>query len=173
LHWTKEKRWCYLKKTKLHDWWISDVPICHAPGLSSKSFFWHLTLILIYFFVTERCTSLLSGSAFHSWISALCVIAVILITVACIAYPSAIIHLDPRVRWTDRADRAYAALICLVCSCVAIQVATAMTCRSAEIIFDLRYTSMIVVQVSGLVACVIFAYHLGASFGAEMPSRTL
>ena len=88
-------------------------------------------------------------------------------------YLSAIVDFPLVIEWTERARRFLASLICLVLSCIFVQMATALACRSAEMIFDFRYASMIVIQLSGFVGCIIFAYNVGATFAPIISQQNL
>jgi hypothetical protein len=59
----------------------------------------------------------------------------------------------------------FLALILMVVGCVFHQLASAMTCRPVKMLYDFRYTSMLVVQLMGFASSVLFAYILGAASG--------
>ena len=61
---------------------------------------------------------------------------------------------------------------CLIASSLFNQLASAFACRSVEVLEDVRFVSMILVQIGGFFVCVIFAYVLGAK-SVLLSSRSL
>jgi hypothetical protein len=57
-------------------------------------------------------------------------------------------------------------LIFFVGSSICNQVVSATACRPIEIIYDLRYISMIMVQLIGFFTCLLFAFFLGIKFAS-------
>ncbi|CAF3665442.1 unnamed protein product [Rotaria socialis] len=57
-------------------------------------------------------------------------------------------------------------LIYLVGSSICHQLASALACRPMEILYDLRYISMLIMQISGFFICLSFAFLLGVKFAS-------
>jgi hypothetical protein len=62
-------------------------------------------------------------------------------------------------------------LLCLIGSCVSIQIVSALTCRPFEILFDLRFISILTTQLLGFIGCLLFAYKFGSMFGIKIPEN--
>jgi hypothetical protein len=60
-------------------------------------------------------------------------------------------------------------LIFMVGSSMCHQFATALACRPIEILYDLRYTSMLIIQITGFFICLLFAFFLGVKYAAIKP----
>jgi hypothetical protein len=64
-------------------------------------------------------------------------------------------------------------LIFVAVSCISIQISSAMICRPMEIIFDLRFLSVLIVQVIGFIGCLLFAVKLGTTHAMEIRIQIL
>lgn len=84
--------------------------------------------------------------------------------------PSSREHLENPYKWFCWCRKI---LIYLVCSSILHQLASALACRPMEILFDLRYTSMLFVQMGGFFICLFFAFFLGVKFAAIKPVHRL
>jgi uncharacterized membrane protein YeaQ/YmgE (transglycosylase-associated protein family) len=62
-------------------------------------------------------------------------------------------------------------LLCLIGSCVCIQIISALTCRPFEILFDLRFISIFTTQLLGFIGCLLFAYEFGSTFPIKIPKN--
>ena len=49
-------------------------------------------------------------------------------------------------------------------SCIFNQLASAFACRSITILFNFRFTSMLIVQILGFMICLLFAFLLGIKY---------
>jgi predicted permease len=56
--------------------------------------------------------------------------------------------------------------IVFVISIICNQLASAFVCRSIDILYDIRFTSMIIVQIIGLLICLLFAFLLGIKYAS-------
>ncbi|CAF0903308.1 unnamed protein product [Rotaria sordida] len=67
---------------------------------------------------------------------------------------------------------AFVAHICLyifiglVISILCNQLVSAFACRSIDILYDIRFTSIIIVQIVGFIVCLIFAFLLGIKYAS-------
>lgn len=57
-------------------------------------------------------------------------------------------------------------LICLVGASICNQLTNALACRSIDIFHDIRYTSMLIVQITGFFVCLLFAFFLGIKYAS-------
>ena len=57
-------------------------------------------------------------------------------------------------------------LICLVIGSICNQLVNALSCRAIEIVYDIRYASMLVVQIFGFFICLLFAFFLGVKYAS-------
>ncbi len=57
-------------------------------------------------------------------------------------------------------------LIYLVGSSICNQLASILTCRSIEILYDIRYISMFILQIIGFFICLSFAFFLGVKYAS-------
>jgi hypothetical protein len=64
-------------------------------------------------------------------------------------------------------------LIYLVGGFICHQLATALACRPIEILYDLRYVSMLIMQITGFFICLSFAFFLGVKFASIKPIHRL
>ena len=64
-------------------------------------------------------------------------------------------------------------LIYLVGWSICHQVATALACRPMEILYDFRYISMLIMQITGFFICLSFAFFLGVKFASIKPVHRL
>ncbi|CAF2150444.1 unnamed protein product [Rotaria magnacalcarata] len=64
-------------------------------------------------------------------------------------------------------------LILLVGSSLFHQLSTALACRPMDILYDFRYTSMLIVQITGFFICLLFAFFLGVKFASIKPVHSL
>ncbi|CAM4843298.1 unnamed protein product [Rotaria magnacalcarata] len=64
-------------------------------------------------------------------------------------------------------------LIYLICSSIFNQLASAAACRPIEILYDLRYQSMIIVQLVGFFICLLFSFFLGIKFASVKSKHRL
>ena len=55
-------------------------------------------------------------------------------------------------------------LICLALSCLCNQLVSAFACRPIDILYSIRFTSMIIVQAVGFFVCLVFAFLLGIKY---------
>jgi hypothetical protein len=60
-------------------------------------------------------------------------------------------------------------LIYLVAAAICNQLASTVVCRPIEILYNLRYTSMLLVQMTGFFTCLLFAFFLGVKFASIEP----
>jgi len=56
--------------------------------------------------------------------------------------------------------------ICLVISSICNQLASVLGCRPIEILYDIRYISMIIVQIIGFFISLLFAFFLGVKYAS-------
>ncbi|CAF0839880.1 unnamed protein product [Rotaria sordida] len=54
----------------------------------------------------------------------------------------------------------------LVISILCNQLVSAFACRSIDILYDIRFTSIIIVQIVGFIVCLIFAFLLGIKYAS-------
>ncbi len=83
----------------------------------------------------------------------------------------AILRFRGRFRVIDQFELVLILLLCLAGSCVCIQIASVLTCRPFEILFDLRFISMLTAQLLGFIGCLLFAYKLGSTFPIKIPKN--
>ena len=57
-------------------------------------------------------------------------------------------------------------VICLVCSSICNQLVNALSCRPIEIAYDIRYLSMLIVQILGFFICLLFSFFLGVKYAS-------
>jgi hypothetical protein len=57
-------------------------------------------------------------------------------------------------------------LICLAGSSICSQLVNALACRPIGTLYDIRYTSMLIVQIYGFVVCLLFAFFLGIKYAS-------
>ena len=55
-------------------------------------------------------------------------------------------------------------LFCSIVSHISMQFSSAFTCRPIEVLYDVRFISILIVQLSSYVGCLLFAYKLGYIF---------
>ena len=55
-------------------------------------------------------------------------------------------------------------LCVLALTTICNQLASGLACRSIDILYDFRFTSMIIVQIVGFVICLLFAFLLGIKY---------
>ena len=51
------------------------------------------------------------------------------------------------------------------------QLLTAVACRPVAILYDLRYNSMLIIQIIGFFICLLFAFFLGVKFASIKPAH--
>lgn len=56
--------------------------------------------------------------------------------------------------------------VCLVSASICHQLASVLGCRPIDIIYDIRYTSMFIVQIIGFFICLLFAFFLGVKYAS-------
>jgi hypothetical protein len=56
--------------------------------------------------------------------------------------------------------------ICLVCTSICHQLVNALSCRPIDILYNIRYLSMLVVQIVGFFICLLFAFFLGVKYAS-------
>ncbi len=56
--------------------------------------------------------------------------------------------------------------ICLAVCCMCNQLISAFACRSIDILYNIRFTSMIILQTIGFFACLLFAFFLGIKYAS-------
>lgn len=76
-----------------------------------------------------------------------------------------------RFRLIEQFELALVILLCLIGSCVCIQIISALTCRPFEILFDLRFISILTTQLLGFIGCLLFAYKFGSIFAIKIPKN--
>lgn len=64
-------------------------------------------------------------------------------------------------------------LISYIISNVCIQLISVTTCRHINILYDFRYISMIILQLTGFFICLLFSFFLGVKFAAIRPEHRL
>lgn len=57
-------------------------------------------------------------------------------------------------------------LIYLVISSICNQLGSILICRPIDILYDVRYISMIIVQIIGFVICLLFTFFLGVKYAS-------
>lgn len=57
-------------------------------------------------------------------------------------------------------------LICLVSASICNQLVSALSCRPIRILYDIRYISMLIVQITGVFVCLLFAFFLGVKYAS-------
>jgi hypothetical protein len=60
--------------------------------------------------------------------------------------------------------------VCLVSASICNQLASVLGCRPIDIIYDIRYISMFIVQIIGFFICLLFTFFLGVKY-ASVKSR--
>ncbi len=124
-----------------------------------------------YIFFVERCSSYSSGHAFHTFI---CVQYAIAFMLMILSYPLILatnLRFSIRFRVIEQFDLTLVLLFCVIGSCVCIQIISALTCRPFEIIFDLRFISILTMQLFGFIGCLLFAYKFGSIFAIKIPQK--
>ena len=66
-------------------------------------------------------------------------------------------------------DRFLAIFVFLASGCVFMQIVSSLTCRPAQIFYDLRFLSILTTQLTGFVGCLLVAYKLGCIFATKTP----
>jgi len=66
-------------------------------------------------------------------------------------------------------DRFLALFVFLASGCVFMQIVSSLTCRPAQIFYDLRFLSILTTQLTGFVGCLLVAYKLGCIFATKTP----
>jgi hypothetical protein len=56
--------------------------------------------------------------------------------------------------------------ICLVCNSIGNQLVNALSCRPINILYDIRYLSMLAVQILGFFVCLLFSFFLGVKYAS-------
>ncbi|CAF3730148.1 unnamed protein product [Rotaria socialis] len=121
----------------------------------------------------ERCSQYSSGHAFHPFINDQLFWIVFLIfftLVLFMAFCGPRSRLDPKKNYSNLS---LGILICLTISSICVQICSTLTCRPTELIFDFRFLSVIVVQFTGFVACILFTIQLGATYAMEIPVQAI
>ena len=115
------------------------------------------------FVFLARCSAYSSGHAFHSFLINQCAFGAILIL---LAYPLfAAISLNLGVFPLFRNFLVYCiVLFCSIGSHISMQFSSPLTCRPIEVLYDVRFISILIVQLSSYVGCLLFAYKLGYIF---------
>ena len=133
--------------------------------------------ISYFYLFTERClllpSSLLLSTSIDNinsynfmkiLVACLCIGSYIFIVMAEMIYRSASENpLENPYMWFCWCRKV---LIYLVAWSICHQLATALACRPMEILYDLRYTSMLIVQTIGFFICLLFAFFLGVKFAS-------
>ncbi len=103
--------------------------------------------------------------------SILCICSVYLIALAqCLFQDVSPVHFNNPYRWFCWCRKI---LIYLVCSSIFNQLASTTACRPIEILYNLRYQLMIIVQLVGFLICLVFSFFLGIKFAAIRPVHRL
>jgi hypothetical protein len=122
-------------------------------------------------FFVERCSPYSSGHAFHSFIYDQCGITFMFMI---LTYPFVMVvslRFNIRFQVIDQFGLTLVLFFCLIGSCVCIQIISALTCRPFEILFDLRFISILTTQLFGFIGCLLFAYKFGSIFAIKIPQK--
>jgi hypothetical protein len=126
---------------------------------------------MLCFIFLERCSSYSSGHAFHYFLRGQYCITFMLMT---LFYPLILIvclNLSAPFQVINQFELVLTLLLCLIGSSVCIQIISALTCRPFEILFDLRFVSILTTQLLGFIGCLLFAYKFGSTFPIKIPKN--
>jgi putative copper export protein len=56
--------------------------------------------------------------------------------------------------------------ICLAIVSICNQLINTLACRSIDVLYDLRYISILIVQITGFLICLLFAFFLGIKYAS-------
>jgi hypothetical protein len=125
---------------------------------------------LLYFLFSERCsltpTGPIDGINSYTYMNILNMSLCLFITLSVITANSdyhelALDYLDNSYRWFYMLRNIF---IYYTVSCICNQLVSAFSCRSIHILYDLRFMSVVIVQIGGFFVCLLLAFLLGIKY---------
>ena len=111
----------------------------------------------------ERCSQYSTGHAFYRFIAGQCGFGAFMILLqypllSCVCAPIRPFPLFPSFALCS------IDLFCAIGSHICMELVSVFTCRPIEVLYDIRFTSMLAAQLFSFIGCLLFAYKLGSIF---------
>ena len=111
----------------------------------------------------ERCSPYSTGHAFYRFIAGQCGFAAFMILLQYPLFWFVCAPIRPFPLFTSFAICSIN-FFCSMGSHICMELVSAFTCRPIEVLYDVRFTSMLAAQLFSFIGCLLFAYKLGSIF---------